>query len=172
MTARMDRSAASRFVRAGWLAGAVLVSAGLLSSGAAADDRHEGYYYPEPETSEVYEARIPTLPDSDRRRRIGFVTLLTNQMLDNPYPPPFAIFAKGTDAEKLIITSLYSGGYDTLYRARGLFAMLTAVSRATPFFQKLDDADRYTFFDLAWMLGFTQITWTDGDALAHRIELR
>ena len=28
-------------------------------------DRHAGYYYPEPETTETYTARVVTLPDSD-----------------------------------------------------------------------------------------------------------
>jgi len=140
--------------------------------GVAQDDRHVGYYYPEPATHEVYEARVPTLADSDRRRRIGFVTVLTAQMLKNPYPPQFAIFAKGAESEKLIITSLADNGYNTLYRARALFAMLTAMSRSTRFFQELPEAERYTFFDLAKLLGFTQITFTDGAAFAHQIELR
>src|SRR3546814_3200706 len=39
--------------------------------------------------------------------------LLTGQMLQNPYPPQFVLFAKGTDAEKLIITGLADVSYDT-----------------------------------------------------------
>ena len=37
-----------------------------------------GYYYPEPATTEVYRARADVLPDSDRKRRILFITELTN----------------------------------------------------------------------------------------------
>lgn len=137
-----------------------------------AQDRHAGYYYPEPKTSEVYDARVAALPGSDRLRRIGFVTVLTNEMLKNPYPPQFAVFAKGAEAEKLIITSVTENSYNTLFRARALFAMMTAVARDTPFFREQAGADRYTFFDLAKLLGFEQITFTDGEAFAHRIELR
>lgn len=130
------------------------------------------YYYPEPASREVYEARVPTLQGSDRRRRVGFVTVLTTQMLNNPYAPQFVVFAKGAEAEKLIVTGLSDNGYDTLFRARALFAMLTAMARSTQLFQEQPNADRYTFFDLAKLLGFQQITFTDGDAFAHQIELR
>jgi hypothetical protein len=145
---------------------------GAWSDAARADDRHIDYYYPEPLSREVYDARVPTLRESDRRRRIGFVTVLTAQMLQNPYPPQFAIFAKGTESEKLIVTGLTDNGYNTLFRARALFAMLSAMARSTKFFQEQPDADRYTFFDLTKLLGFQQITFTDGDAFAHQIELR
>jgi len=60
--------------------------AGLWSDSVTAADRHVDYYYPEPTSREVYDARVPTLHDSDRLRRIGFVTVLTAQMLKNPYP--------------------------------------------------------------------------------------
>lgn len=144
----------------------------LAQAQSAAQDRHAGYYYPEPETREVYEARVPRLPGSDRLRRIGFVTVMTNEMLKNPYPPQFAIFAKGAEAEKLIISSLNENAYNTLYRARALFAMMTAIARSTQLFQEQPNADRFTFFDLAHLLGFEQITFTDGASFAHQIELR
>jgi hypothetical protein len=142
------------------------------AAGAADDERHVDYYYPEPQTEEIYDARLPVLPDSDRRRRIGFVTVLTGEMLNRPYPPQIVVFAKGADAEKLIVTAVTDGSYDTIYRARALFAMLTAMARATPFFADQADADRYTFFDLLKLLGFTQLTFTDGDRFAHRVVLR
>lgn len=151
------------------------VAVGAMVAGpdaVRADDRHVDYYYPEPSSREVYDARVPTLQGSDRRRRIGFVTVLSAQMLQNPYPPQFAIFAKGAESEKMIVTGLTDNGYNTLFRARALFAMLTAMARSTKFFQEQPNADRYTFFDLAKLLGFTQITFTDGDLFAHQIELR
>lgn len=159
----------TRTIVAAFILGAVSLSG---AARAQSDDRHAGYYYPEPETSEVYEARVPVLPGSDRIRRIGFVTVMTNEMLKNPYPPQFAIFAKGTEAEKLIIVALNDNTYNTLFRARGLFAMMTAVARGTQLFQDDPEAGRYTFFDLAHLLGFAQITFTDGASFAHQIELR
>jgi hypothetical protein len=132
---------------------------------ARAEERHAGYYYPPPKTQK-------TLPDSDRKRRLGFVTAMTAQMLSNPYPPPFAIFAKGDDAEKLIIVGLYENSYNTLYRMRGLLAMLTASARMTPFFNEVGVEDYFTFFDLAKLLGFTQITVSDGRDFAHRIDIK
>lgn len=153
---------------------ALVLTCWLISvSGAAfADDRHAGYYYPIPATSEVYEARATTLPDASRKRRILFVTELTNQMLANPYPPPVAIFAKGAEAEKLIITALYDDGYNTIYRMRGLLAMLSARARMTPLFREFEVEDLFTFFDLLKLLGFELVTVTDGDRFAHQIKIR
>lgn len=149
----------------------------LLLTGAVAAqegkrDRHVGYYYPQPASKEVYEARAIALPDADRKRRILFVTELTNQMMSNPYPPPVAIFAKGEEAQKLIITSLYADGYNTLYRMRGLLALLSARARSTAIFREFQVEDLFTFLDLLKLLGFERVTVTDGDRFAHQIQIR
>ena len=136
---------------------------------ASADDRHAGYYYPDPGEPEVYQARAETLTDSDRTRRIGFIVQLTEQMFLRPYAPEFAIFAKGEDAEKMIIVSLREGYADTLYRARAILAQLTAISRGTPLMQNFGVAEHYTFFDLLVLMGFSQLTISDGDDFAHQV---
>ncbi len=134
-------------------------------------DRHSEYYYPVPQSQETYKARARTLEESGRRSRIAFVTGLTNRMLQNPYPPEFAIFAKGAEAEKLIIVAVKSGSYNTLYRMRGLLATLTAVARTTPLFREAAVQEYFTFFDLCKMLGFERITVSDGHSFAHRISI-
>lgn len=153
-----------------WLI-ALVVGVALAGNPAtvSAVDRHAGYYYPEPQTREIYEARSETLPDANRGARLEFVNELTAQMLSAPYPPQVALFAKGAEAEKLIIVSLYDNGYGTLYRARGLLAMMTAISRRTPFFRDYDLGGVFTFFDLLVLFGFTQLTISDGDAFAHQV---
>jgi len=150
----------------------LLVTSLMLATPAAgADDRHEGYYYPEVSSSEVYHSRIKTLPDSDRTRRIGFVTGVTTGQTERPYAPITAMFAKGTQAEKLILIGLQNGPLDTLYRARAVLAMLTATARTTAVFRDLDPQAQYTFLDLLKLLGFTQITVSDGKSWAHRIDI-
>jgi hypothetical protein len=136
-----------------------------------AADKHVGYYYPQPETIEEYEARAPNLPESNRGRRLTFVAGLIRQIADEPYPPTYAIFAKGDEAEKLIIIGVRDGFYDTIYRTRALLAALTSLSRATPLFQELDPEQRYTFFDLCYMLGFQQLTISNGREFAHQVVL-
>ena len=150
---------------------AVLTVCAVLANNVWALERHAGYYFPIPATSEIYKARAKAFDDSNRKRRIFFITELTNQMMKNPYPPPFAIFPKGEHAEKLIITSLYDNSYNTLYRMRGLLAMLTTRSRATPIFQEYEVEDVFTFLDLLKLLGFKRLTVTDGDRFAHRIHI-
>ena len=142
-----------------------------LIPAAQAGDRHVGYYYPEPQSREVYKARSQTLEEADRTLRIAFVTGITNQILAKDYAPTAAIFAKGEYGQKLIITALEDERIDTIYRARAIFANLTAVSRVMPIFRELGVQDWFTFFDLAKMLGFTQITITNGREFAHQVIL-
>ena len=67
----------------------------LAGSGAArAQESQEGYYYPKPQVVESYQARVATLPDSDRSRRLGFVTALSKEFDARPYPPNYLVFAK------------------------------------------------------------------------------
>ncbi|MGF1595212.1 MAG: molybdopterin-guanine dinucleotide biosynthesis protein A [Kiloniellaceae bacterium] len=158
-------------MRAGiWLAAALAL--GLNATVAAAQDRHAGYYYPEPTSTEIYDARALTVPETSRKGRIAFVTGITNEQNKAPYPPQAAIFAKGSEAEKLIIVALEDGRIDTIYRARAIFAQMTAVARLLPAFSQLGVEDYFTFFDLAKMLGFEQITISNGRDFAHQIEIR
>ena len=130
---------------------------------------HEGYYYPKPQTLEHYVSSAITLGDSDKVRRQGFVIGMTKQLLDGKYAPGFAIFAKGVQSEKLIIVGMVDGQLNTVYRARALLAELTAVARTTPFFQQNTQPEQSTFFDFMKLLGFHQITITDGRAFAHQV---
>lgn len=134
-----------------------------------ADDRHAGYYYPEPMEVEIYQARAQKLAGVGRSQRIGFVTGITNEKLKSPYPPEAAIFAKGEQAEKLIIIALQDERIDTLFRARAIFANLTASARVLPVFQEFGVQDWFTFFDLAKMLGFEQITISNGREFSHQV---
>lgn len=132
-------------------------------------DHHEGYYYPKPQTIEQYPSRVVTLADSDEIRRQGFVIGMARQQLAAQYAPDYAIFTKGDHSQKLIIVGLRDGSLNTLFRARALFATLTLVARSTPFFQKNTQPEEATFFDLLKLLGFKQVTITDGRDFAHQI---
>jgi len=155
-----------------WLAALLALGLSAALAAAAEDDRHAGYYYPEPTSAEVYEARAYTLPEASRKLRIAFVTGITTEQNKAPYPPQAAIFAKGSEAEKLIIVALEDGRIDTVYRARAIFAQMTAVARLLPVFSELGVEDYFTFFDLAKMLGFEQITISNGREFAHQITVK
>ncbi len=143
----------------------------LAASPGRADDKYSGYYYPPPGDVETYQARVKPLADAKREQRIAFVTGVTQQLISGKYPPTFAIFAKGDDADKLMIVALQDGQINTLYRARALLANLTALSRLTPFFRENAIADQGTFFDLLKLLGFTLVTISDGDKFSHQVKL-
>ena len=106
-----------------------------------------------------------------KRARVGFIIGLTKQQLDRAYAPPYHIFAKGFDAQKMIVVASDDGRYDTLNRLRALRASLTSLARMSPLFEQSQQPENLNFFDLARLAGFTQLTISDGDKLAHRINL-
>lgn len=149
---------------------AVAALLATISPPAAAEDRHAGYYYPQPQSSETYYPRATTLPEANRARRLAFVTGMSDAQMRAPYPMTHVAFAKGQNAEKLIIVALTDGLFDTIYRARAYLAALTARARTTPIFRDLEVEVDYTFFDLAVLLGFKQITISDGKSFAHQVK--
>ncbi len=139
---------------------------------AATQDRHSGYYYPALTSHEIYKARAQTLKAANRDTRLGFVTAITKQQLERRYAPATAIFAKGEQAEKLIIVALEAGTISTIYQGRAMLAQFTATSRLSPLFAELGVQGFFTFFDLAKLLGFKTITISDGVTWAHQITVR
>ncbi|MEO1193100.1 MAG: molybdopterin-guanine dinucleotide biosynthesis protein A [Pseudomonadota bacterium] len=135
-------------------------------------DRHIGYYYGPPNSQETFTARATPAPDASRGHRVGFVTGLEVEIAKRGHPIPYAIFAKGAEAQKLIIVALQDGPMDTLFRARGVLANLTAQARLTPLLRENNVSEWFTFFDLARVLGFEQITITDGKSWTHQVFLR
>ena len=111
-------------------------------------------------------------PEASRRTRVGFVTAVTAAIGARPYKPDFVVFAKGTEAEKLIIVGLDDGRYNSIYRVRALLASLTAMARTTPLFSEMPDVDNLTFLDLCQAMGFIFVTISDGSKLSHQIEVR
>lgn len=154
---------------------AVAVVALTMAAGlpAYAQDKHDGYYYPPVGDSvETYEARAKVLPDATRAARVAFVTDLTRKQFAGPYPAQYAIYAKGEDAEKMIIVALEDDIFRTLFRARAVLAQMTAQARSTEFFKANSVDDYFTFFDLLRLMGFEQLTISDGQTWSHRIELK
>lgn len=136
-----------------------------------ADDPQAGYYYPKPKSMETYQARVATMPDADRSQRIAFITGVAKEIASRPYAAGYLVFAKGDEADKLIIVGMQDGSLSTVYRARALLATLTASARSTQFFQQNTIADYATFLDFLKLLGFKQVTITDGVAFAHQIKI-
>jgi hypothetical protein len=140
-------------------------------SSSAAESGHEGYYYPKITSHEVYKARVKTLTQADRRARLLFVSAMTKDQATSGYSPRYAIFAKGDESRNLIIVGLDDTSLSTIYRARALMAALSSLARLTPVLKDADLDDQLTFYDLAKLIGFKDITVSDGRKFAHRIVL-
>jgi len=139
---------------------------------AATEDKYVGYYYPKPNSTEIYESTMKTIDGVDRAQRIQFVTVVAEGSIQSSYRVPYAVFVKGEKADKLIVVGLAPNEFGTIYRMRALLANMTTMSRMSPFFQERTVAEDATFFDLLKLLGFTTVTITDGDKLTHQVTIK
>ena len=136
------------------------------------EDRYVGYYYPKPTSTEVFESQMQTIATMDRPQRIQFVTVVSQGTIQAAYRVPYAVFAKGDKADKMIIVGMQAGELNTVYRMRALLANMTTMSRLSPFFQERTVAEDATFFDLLKLLGFRELTITDGEKLTHQVTIK
>ncbi|MGE0580038.1 MAG: hypothetical protein AB7F22_05815 [Reyranella sp.] len=141
-------------------------------AGAPTEDRYIGYYYPKPTSTEVFESSMQTIAGAERPQRIQFVTVVSQGTIQSAYRVPYAVFAKGEKGDKMIIVGMQQGELNTLYRMRALLANMTTMSRLSPFFQERTVAEDATFFDLLKLLGFKQLTITDGEKLTHQVTIK
>jgi len=152
-------------------AAAASASAQSANAASSGEDRYIGYYYPKP-TTETFESSMKTLDNVDRAQRVQFVTVISQGTIQAAYRVPYAVFVKGTKADKLIIVGMQQGELGTIYRMRALLANMTTMSRLSPFFQEHTVAEDATFFDLLKILGFRDVTITDGDKIAHQVIIK
>ena len=68
-------------------------------------------------------------------------------------------------------TAIIDGCRTPFVRSGTDFADLTAMARLLPIFREFGVQDRFTFFDLAKIMGFSRITVSDGRAFAHQITI-
>jgi len=136
-----------------------------------AEDRYIGYYYPQVQSEETYQAPLPVFAGVTRLSRVGFVTGLDQEQKQRPYPPIYHMFTKGGDAHKLIIIATEEGRYNTLFRLRGLLASMTADARTSPLFAKIGSVEQLNFFDLLKVVGFKELVVSNGKDVAHRVTI-
>ena len=142
-----------------------------VATAATAEDRREGYYYFLVTSEERFDRLIPGAPPANRVVRANFITEITKAQLAAPEAPQFVVFAKGAEAEHMVIIALEDDIFRTLFRARAVLAQLTANARGTAFFQNNELQFVATWFDLAKMLGFQDIVISDGAEWSHRVRL-
>ena len=139
---------------------------------AAGEDRYIGYYYPKPTATETFESSMQTIAGAERAQRVQFVTVVSQGTIQSAYRVPYAVFAKGEKADRLIIVGMQQGELNTIYRMRALLANMTTMSRLSPFFQERTVAEDATFFDLLKLLGFREVTITDGEKTTLQVTIK
>ena len=137
-----------------------------------ASDNLVGYYYPAPNNIENYKGRMRISVDTNQFLRKSAVKTIINEFLNKPYPPRFAMFIKGTRAEKLVIVGMAKGKLNTIYRARALLESMTNTVRRSPLFKDIKRGKPLNSFDLFKMLGFREIIVSDGDKFSYQVTLK
>lgn len=154
------------------LAQAKKTPAAPAKADAVATDRYVGYYYPKTTSSETYEARAEVAESASREARLAFLAAMARGQLQQPYAPTYSVFAKGDDADRMIIVGLGDQTFKNIYQARAQLALMTNVARTTDLFQQMAVDDLFTYFDLAKLLGFKSIVISDGMSFTHRVTLK
>jgi hypothetical protein len=182
MGAEMPREKIVRRIRAAAAMAAILLAVSVLplqpaqaeaAKGPGREtDRHAGYYYPPISSRETYRARAAVMHDATSDTRLNFISAMAQQQNQRPYPPSFVMFAKGDGFERLIIVAIGSNGFRGLYQARAVLAQMTSIVRTSPLFRENNVQDILTFLDLARMIGFEELTISDGQSFAHRITFK
>ena len=144
----------------------------LMATPLTAQPRHEGYYYPAVTSTEVFDRVLEITPPANRDIRIEFATMLTISQREVPYAPRYSAFAKGADADSLIIVALDDDVFRTLYRARAVMARVTSNIRATEFFMAQGLQFSGTFYDMLQILQFNSLTLTDGESWTHQVQFK
>jgi len=135
----------------------------------AATDRHAGDYTQNRIAFISIRHGPAPLPDMNRQRRIAFVISISTDALSKLYAPAYFFFAKGGDAEKLIIVNNQTGRLDAVYRARALLATMTSIARTMPILREHQVRDWFTFLRSGEMMGFEKVALSDGNAFAHQV---
>jgi len=150
-----------------WLA--TLAALIALATPAAAQDRYEGYYYPDVTSQEEFSRVIRQGPPSNKGVRVEFVTNLTIAQLAAPESPRFVFFAKGSDAKHLTLIALDDEVFSTLFRARAVMAQMTSNMRNNDFFRAQGLEFVATFYDLLQLMEFDTLVISDGETWAHQV---
>lgn len=154
----------------------MFVAAGLFAvlsaSAANAAETHAGYYYPAPQTFELYVSPLPVLRDVTKLSRVGLLVGLNERQYKRGFAPGYHMFGKGEFSEKLIIVAVESGRYETLYQLRALLASMSSMARTSPLFAQTGSAENLNFLDLLKIAGFSQLTLTNGVDVSHRISIK
>lgn len=141
----------------------------LLAGPLAAQERYEGYYYPQVTTEEVFDRVVLNSDGADQAVRVDFVNVLTTAQLAAPESPRFVFFTKGGEDKTLILVALDDEVFATIYRARALLAQLSVSVRKSGYFKQEHLQYVATFYDLLQLLAFDELIISDGRNWAHRV---
>ena len=150
------------------LLAAIFITA-MTTVSAHAQERYEGYYYPEVTSQEEFSRVIRQGPASNKGVRVEFVTNLTAAQLAAAESPRFVFFAKGADAKHLNIIALDDDVFSSIYRARAVMAQMTSNMRNNDFFRAQGLEFVATFYDLLQIMEFDTLVISDGETWSHQV---
>ena len=129
-------------------------------------------FYPTPKVIENYKSRRRVLTSTQNKTRIAFVNNILRAFIHRDAKERVFVFAKGKNAENMIIMDSVNGNLNTIFKVRAFIEVLPVLLRNSPIYRKFKNSEIPPFLDLAKMNGFKTITFTDGDKYSFRFILK
>ena len=145
----------------------------FLIFGDAEGKELAGYqFYPTPKGIENYKSRRRVLSNTQNKTRIVFVNNILRSFFQRGAQERVLVFAKGKNAENMIIMDSVDGNLSTIFKVRAFIEVLPVLLRNTPIYRKFKNNEIPPFLDLAKMNGFKTVTFTDGDKYSYKFILK
>ena len=133
-------------------------------------DGHQ--FYPTPKVIENYKSRRRVLTSTQNKTRIAFVNNILRAFIHRDAKERVFVFAKGKNAENMIIMDSVNGNLNTIFKVRAFIEVLPVLLRNSPIYRKFKNSEIPPFLDLAKMNGFKTVIFTDGDKYSFRFILK
>jgi hypothetical protein len=129
-------------------------------------------FYPTPKVIENYKSRRRVLTGTQNKTRIAFANNILRAFIHRDVKERVFVFAKGKNAENMIIMDSVNGNLNTIFKVRAFIEVLPVLLRNTPIYRKFKNSEIPPFLDLAKMNGFKTVIFTDGDKYSFRFILK
>ena len=131
----------------------------------------EGLFYPPVTETETRSVRFGAMTGASPEQRQYFTDRVNMETSGRGLTMPFIVQSTGVDQDVLVVMV---SGFDeplTSYISRGLLARMTSITRFAPTIAEMGLSQELDVYDVAAVLGFTQIVITDGREVSYGTKL-
>ena len=137
----------------------------------AESETGEGQFFPRVTATEVRPVRFGAMGGASPEQRQYFTDRVNMETSGRGLAAPIVVQSTGDDQDVLVV--MVSGFHEPLtpYISRGLLARMTSIIRFAPTITEMRLSQELDIYDVAAVLGFTQIVVTDGREVSFGTKL-